>query len=123
MEWYLKVLKKYATFEGRARRAGYWYFFLFNVLISFAVGFVDGFISTILGVETIGLGVIYTIGVLVPSIAVTCRRLHDTGRSGWMQLIAFIPLVGPIILLVFTVQDSSFERNEYGPNPKRPASV
>ncbi|MBE9063718.1 DUF805 domain-containing protein [cf. Phormidesmis sp. LEGE 11477] len=123
MEWYLKVLKKYATFEGRARRAEYWYFSLFNVLISFVVGFADGFISSILGVGTIGLSAIYILGTLVPSIAVTCRRLHDTGRSGWMQLIAIIPLIGPIILLVFTVQDSSFERNEYGPNPKRPASV
>ena len=65
----------------------------------------------------------YTLSILVPSVAVASRRLHDTNRSGWTQLIVFIPLVGSIILLVFLAQDSSFERNRYGPNPKRPAAV
>ena len=118
MKWYLKVLKKYATFEGRARRSEYWYFFLFNFLISFAVALLDGF----LWLEPV-LFQVYALFILIPSIAVTCRRLHDTGRSGWYMLLYLIPIVGPIVLFVLMIKDSSFDRNKYGPNPKRQASV
>lgn len=118
MNWYLDVLKKYADFSGRARRSEYWYFYLFNTLISFAIGMVDGIFGFI-GEFGIGmLGGIYTLLVLIPSIAVGVRRLHDTNRSGWWLLIALIPLVGAIILLVYLVQDSDQGENQYGPNPK-----
>ena len=119
MEWYLKVVKdNYANFSGRARRAEYWYFFLFNVLISIGLAIVD----SVLGTNSV-LGGIYSLAVLIPSIAVGARRLHDTGRSGWWLLIGLIPIIGAIVLLVFLVQDSSFDRNEYGPSPKKVPTV
>ncbi len=114
MEWYLGVLKKYAVFTGRARRKEYWMFFLFNVIISIVLGVVDG----VLGTAGI-LGALYGLAVLIPGIAVAIRRLHDTARSGWWLLIGFVPLVGLIVLIVFMVQDSVDEGNEYGPNPKQ----
>ncbi|MDD5461536.1 MAG: DUF805 domain-containing protein [Methylococcales bacterium] len=119
MDWYLEALKKYAVFEGRARRKEYWFFILFNVLISMALGFVDRFIGNV-NPET-GIGVlsgIYTLGVMIPGIAVSVRRLHDTGRSGWWLLITFLPIIGAIIFFYFMVLDSDTESNEYGPSPK-----
>jgi uncharacterized membrane protein YhaH (DUF805 family) len=114
MNWYLDVLKnKYATFTGRARRKEYWMFFLFNILIAIGLGIIEA----IVGLPGI-LGGLYGLAVLIPGIAVTVRRLHDTGRSGWWILIAFLPLVGFIILLVFMVLDSHPGDNAFGPNPK-----
>ena len=114
MNWYLDVVKnKYATFSGRARRTEYWMFFLFYFLIALAIGFVEAFIH-LGGV----LSILYGLAMLVPSLAVTVRRLHDTSRSGWWILIALIPAIGTIILLVFMVLDSTPETNDYGPNPK-----
>jgi len=115
MEWYTKVLtQKYADFTGRARRAEFWYFALFNFIAAIVLGIIDG----VLGTDSL-LGGIYSLAVLVPNIAVTARRLHDTGRSGWWQLIGIIPIIGWIVMLVFLVQDGDFERNEYGPSPKK----
>ena len=88
MNWYLKVLKQYADFNGRARRTEYWMFALFNFIISFVLGFIDGFIG-FLGPE-IGIGVLgglYSLLVLIPGLAVSVRRLHDVGKCGWMLLI------------------------------------
>jgi uncharacterized membrane protein YhaH (DUF805 family) len=119
MDWYLEVLRKYATFTGRARRKEYWFFALFNLLIMLVLSFIDGMIG-LYSMEA-GLGVlsgIYTLAVLIPSLAVTVRRLHDIGRSGWWLLIAFIPLIGALILLIFTVLDSKPGSNQYGPDPK-----
>lgn len=113
MNWYLDVLKKYAVCNGRARRKEYWMFVLFNAIITFILGFMEGIIG--------GPGIvanIYALAVLFPSLAVSVRRLHDTGRSGWWLLISLVPLVGAIVLLVFMVQDSNPEENQYGPNPK-----
>lgn len=116
MNWYLEVLKKYAVFNGRARRAEYWWFFLFSVIISIVLSVIDSFIT---GPQSIGiLGLIYSLAVLIPSIAVGIRRLHDTGRSGWWLLISFVPLIGAIVLIVFFVLDSQPGENQYGPNPK-----
>lgn len=112
MEWYFAVLKKYADFSGRARRKEYWMFALVNLLVSFGLGFVGAL------AHAPWLSWIYTVAVLVPSIAVGIRRLHDTGRSGWMMLLVLIPVIGAIVLLVFAVQDSSPGDNQYGPNPK-----
>jgi uncharacterized membrane protein YhaH (DUF805 family) len=113
MKWYLEVLKKYAVFDGRARRTEYWMFVLFNVLISFGLGFLEG----ALGIPSVLSG-LYGLAVLVPGIAVSVRRLHDTNRGGLWVLLALIPLVGAIILIVFMAQDSDSGENQYGPNPK-----
>ncbi|CAA0125111.1 Inner membrane protein YhaH [Halioglobus japonicus] len=119
MNWYLEVIRKYAQFSGRARRKEYWFFVLFNLIISIALTFVDSVIGT-LNTET-GYGVlsgIYSLAVLIPSLAVSFRRLHDTGRNAWWLLIGLIPIIGAIVLLVFMVQDSQEGENEYGASPK-----
>jgi len=118
MNWYLAVLKKYAVFEGRARRMEYWMFTLFNIIIIFVLGIVGRVVG--LGGES-GmnvLGSLYSLGILVPAIAVGVRRLHDTGRSGLWMLIIFLPVLGALIFLVLMVLDSQPESNQYGPNPK-----
>ena len=113
VNWYLEVLKKYAVFSGRARRKEYWMFLLFNIII----GLVLGGIAWLAGGPDV-LGSIYGLVVLIPGIAVSVRRLHDTDRSGWWLLIGLIPLIGTIVLLVFMAQDSQPGANQYGPNPK-----
>ncbi len=119
MNWYLGVLKKYADFGGRARRKEYWFFVLFNVIISVVLSMVDMFVGTYNASAGVGiLTGIYTLAVLLPGIGVSVRRLHDTGRSGWWLLIVLVPLVGAIVLLVFMVLDSQPAQNAYGPNPK-----
>jgi len=119
MNWYFQVLKKYAVFKGRARRKEYWYFALFNIIVSLVLGVVDVLTGSFSSEDGMGLlGAIYSLAILIPAIAVSVRRLHDTGRSGWWLLIILIPLIGAIILLFFTVQDSKPEENKYGPSPK-----
>jgi uncharacterized membrane protein YhaH (DUF805 family) len=113
VEWYLKVLQNYVTFEGRARRKEYWMFVLFNFIFAFAIGVVEGLFNL-----PSFLSAIYTLIVLLPSLAVGARRLHDTGRSGWWLLLSLIPLIGFIVLLVFLCEDSNEHDNVYGPNPK-----
>ena len=111
--YYLDVLKfKYAKFFGRARRSELWYFALFNFIVSLGLGMVDAF--TGLGF----LSSVYGLAVLVPSLAVGVRRLHDTGKSGWWILVGLVPLIGWIVLIVFYLQDSQPFDNQYGPNPK-----
>ncbi len=119
MNWYVGVLRKYAVFEGRARRREYWMFCLFSVLVSFAFVTVD--VVTGGFNRELGLGVfnsLYALAVLVPSIAVTIRRLHDTDRSGWWLLISLVPCIGAIVLLVYTVQSGTPGQNRYGADPK-----
>jgi uncharacterized membrane protein YhaH (DUF805 family) len=119
MNWYLNVLQKYAVFSGRARRKEYWFFTLFNVIIIFGLNVID--LSAGLYAETAEIGLLsglYSLAVLLPSIAVGVRRLHDTDRTGWWLLIALIPIIGVIVLLVFMVLDSSTGDNQYGPYPK-----
>jgi len=119
MNWYFEVLKKYAVFSGRARRKEYWYFFLFNIIVSIVLGVIDGITGSFSPEAGMGLlGGIYALAVLIPGIAVSVRRLHDTDRSGWWLLIALIPLIGAIVLLVFMVQDSKPGQNQFGSNPK-----
>ncbi|NJD23812.1 MAG: DUF805 domain-containing protein [Betaproteobacteria bacterium] len=119
MNWYLEAVKKYAVFDGRARRKEYWYFVLFNTIIFVVLTIIDVLTGSYSQEAGMGLlGGIYTLAVLLPSIAVAVRRLHDTARSGWWLLIALIPLIGAIVLLVFMVKDSSPGQNEYGANPK-----
>jgi len=114
MNYYLAVLKKYAVFSGRAGRAEFWYFTLFSIIISLVLSLA----SALVGDNSNILGLLYSLAILIPGIAVSVRRLHDTNRSGWWILISLIPLIGFIVLLVFLVQDSQPGQNQYGPNPK-----
>jgi uncharacterized membrane protein YhaH (DUF805 family) len=113
VSWYLEVLKNYAEFGGRARRAEYWYFTLVSTIVVAVLVALD--LAT--GIYPILTG-LYAFAVFIPSLAVSIRRLHDTGRSGWWIVIALVPLAGAIVLLVFYVQDGASAENLYGPNPK-----
>lgn len=122
MNWYLKVLRQYADFNGRARRKEYWMFFLFNVVISLSLLILTS-IFMVAKIPVLGgifyiLIMLYSLALIVPGIAVTVRRLHDIGKEWVYILVALIPLVGPIWLLVMCVQDSVPGSNQYGPNPK-----
>ncbi|MFD0559867.1 uncharacterized membrane protein YhaH (DUF805 family) [Stackebrandtia endophytica] len=113
MDWYLAVLKNYAGFSGRARRTEYWMYTLFNVLIVIALAIV-GAIGAAADLPFLAfLYPLYLMAVLIPSLAVTVRRLHDTGKSGWMYFLVIIPLIGPILLLVFLASPSD-DVNQYG---------
>ncbi|MBI5624719.1 MAG: DUF805 domain-containing protein [Elusimicrobia bacterium] len=118
MEYYLKVLRMYAVFEGRARRKEYWMFVLVNVLLSICLAVVEA----VLGTGSV-LAWVYSLALLVPSIAVACRRLHDTGRSGWWQLIILVPLLGAVVLIYFLAQDGRTGDNEFGADPKAAPAV
>ncbi len=118
MEWYVGVLKKYADFSGRARRMEYWMYFLFNVVIVFGMLFLDG----ALGLRKAGdsfspLYTLYALATLVPGLAVSIRRMHDTNKSALWILIVFIPLIGGLILLLFLVKPGDVGKNQYGPDP------
>jgi len=113
MEWYVKVWKNYAVFQGRARRKEYWMFFLFNLIISIVLSIVE----SLIGLNSVLTG-LYSLAVLLPSLGVGVRRLHDSGRSGWWLLISLIPVIGTIILIVFLCQDSEANDNQHGANPK-----
>lgn len=113
MNWYLTVIKEhYADFKGRARRKEFWMFMLINWVISMVLAIIGGLIHFTL------LGSIYSLAVLVPTLGVGVRRLHDMGKSGWWWLIALVPIVGAIYLIYLWCQDSQAEANEWGANPK-----
>jgi uncharacterized membrane protein YhaH (DUF805 family) len=119
MNWYLDVIKQYAVFRGRARRKEYWFFLLFNLIASLVFTVID-YMTGSLDPE-LGMGLLsglYSLAILVPSLAVTVRRLHDTDRTGWWLLIGMIPLIGAIVLLVFMLLDSQPGDNQYGAHPK-----
>ena len=119
MKWYIEVMRKYAVFSGRARRQEYWMFVLFNVIIAVVLSIIEGMADSDSEGSRSTLTTLYVLAVLIPSLAVGVRRLHDTGRSGWWMLIGVIPIVGAIVLLIFIIQDSQLMDNQYGPNPKR----
>jgi uncharacterized membrane protein YhaH (DUF805 family) len=133
MSWYLAGLKKYATFSGRARRKEFWLFTLFNQLIFVAL--IALLIAVAVASDKAGqqgfpyllhqamiiVVVIFFLGTLLPSIAVRARRLHDTGKSGWLMLVGIIPFIGDILLLVWLCTEGSYGPNEYGADPKQPA--
>ena len=112
MHCYRMALNKYADFSTRSRRMEYWMFLLMNCVISIVLGIV----AAMIGLRWISY--VYSIFLFVPSLAVSVRRLHDTGRSGWWLLLVLIPVIGWLVLLFFYVQDSQSGDNEYGPNPK-----
>jgi uncharacterized membrane protein YhaH (DUF805 family) len=112
MHWYQMALNKYADFSTRSRRMEYWMFLLMNCVVSIVLTVV----GSLLGLRWISY--VYSIFLFVPVLAVSVRRLHDTGRSGWWLLLTFVPILGWLVLLFFYVQDSQPGDNEYGPNPK-----
>ncbi len=117
MSWYFRVLKKYAVFSGRATRKEYWIFDLINFLVCIGLIVLDALTGT-----TAGFGVLfglYVLAMILPTLAVSVRRLHDIGRSGWWLPIAFVPLIGGLVLLVFVASESQESANKYGPNPKQ----
>ena len=115
--WYPEVLKKYAVFGGRARRQEYWFFVLCNVLIMIALGLIDALIGISGDARRSILASLYSLAVLLPTIAVGVRRLHDTGRSGWWMLLSLVP-VANLVLLVFLALDGERGPNAYGSDPK-----
>lgn len=120
MDWYIRVLNKYAVFSGRARRKEYWMFVLFNFIFALVASLIDLGIG-LLTFAAFGFGllsILYALAVFVPGLAVSVRRLHDIGKSGWYYLIILIPIAGQIWLLVLLCTDSQPGDNKYGPNPK-----
>lgn len=118
MNWYLKVLKNYANFSGRARRKEYWFFILFNAMFAIVAAILDNVLG--LAIKDVGYGpfyILYVLATLIPGLAVLVRRLHDIDKSGWYILLGLIPCVGGIILLVFSVTAGDPGENEYGPDP------
>jgi uncharacterized membrane protein YhaH (DUF805 family) len=129
MNYYLKALKNYTVFSGRATRSEFWYFVLFSAFFSITALILDNTLGTTFRIDTIygpiprfyQYGYIYLaygLFILLPSLAIYIRRLHDVGKSGWFLFISLIPLVGAIWLLVLLCTDSEANDNEYGPNPQ-----
>ena len=119
MKYFLKCLRQYADFKGRARKKEFWFFLLYSFIFSILVRLIDGVIGTY--DPQIGLGLLgglYSLGIMIPYWAVWVRRLHDVGKSVWWIFILFIPLIGAIWLLILFVRDSQEGENQYGPNPK-----
>ncbi len=119
MNYYLLAFKSYAIFSGRSRRAEFWYFVLVNLLVSIGFTIIDfAFGLTIISEDNGLTSFIYTLIAFLPSLAVSVRRLHDTGRSGWWILIAFT-IIGAFFLIYWYALDSEAGDNEFGPNPKQ----
>lgn len=118
MYWYIEVLKKYAVFSGRASRREYWWFMLFTTLVNIILMVVDAQMGSFNDAVGMGmLGGLYTLLVLLPSIGVQVRRLHDIDRSGWWLLMYLVPLVGFIVVLVFACMKGTPGSNRFGLNP------
>jgi uncharacterized membrane protein YhaH (DUF805 family) len=115
MNWWFIVMKKYSDFGGRASRSEYWFFVLFTVLLGLIALWIDNMI-THRGPGLISF--LFNIAILLPTLAVTIRRLHDIGKSYQSLFIGMIPLIGTIWLIVYFASDGELDQNEYGPNPK-----
>ncbi|MFM4966543.1 DUF805 domain-containing protein [Aeromonas veronii] len=114
MNWYISVLKQYAVFSGRARRTEYWMFVLCNVIVMLLLGMVD----KLIGGDNEMISSIYSLAVLLPSLAVAARRLHDTDRSAWWLLLGLIPIIGTLVLIYFMVCNGQQGPNRFGDDPK-----
>ena len=122
MKYFIKALKNYANFNGRANRSEYWYFSLFNLIFVIIASVLDN----VLGTADLGMGygpiyLLYAMAVLIPGLAVFVRRMHDVNKSGWYLFIALIPLIGAIWLLVLLIKEGTIGENQYGPDPNNPA--
>ncbi|MDR3608381.1 MAG: DUF805 domain-containing protein [Oligoflexia bacterium] len=113
MNWYFGTWEKYAVFHGRARRKEYWYFQLFNFIACVVIGAAQA-----LAHFPPVLSILFSLASILPGIAVSVRRLHDTNRSGWWMFFSLIPIIGPITLVVFFATDGQPEENRFGPSPK-----
>ena len=119
MNWYISAWKKFVDFNGRATRSEYWYFVLFNFIVTVLLSMLDLAFGLYDMESSIGVfSGLYSIAAILPGLAVGARRLHDIGRSGWWQLIVLIPAIGAIVLAIMFMLDSK-EDNEYGVKPKR----
>jgi uncharacterized membrane protein YhaH (DUF805 family) len=119
MKWYLDVLtSKYLQFDGRARRTEYWMYTLFNLIALVALAGVAAISSSTL---VMAIYLLYALATLLPSLAVSIRRLHDSGRSGWWLLVGIVPLLGGVALLYFMVIPGEQGANGFGPDPRIPA--
>ncbi|MFN7846308.1 MAG: DUF805 domain-containing protein [Bacteroidota bacterium] len=119
MNWFLKVLKQFADFSGRARRKEYWMFALFNIIFAFVAVILDNFLGINMNGTVYGpIYGLYAIALIIPGIAVFVRRLHDVGKSGWMILVLLIPIIGALWMLVLLCTDSQTGSNKWGQNPK-----
>ncbi|PAF42464.1 DUF805 domain-containing protein [Helicobacter sp. 11S02596-1] len=116
MYWFLRVLKQYAVFSGRARRKEFWIFFLFYAVVAAVLQILAKTITPLSMIFSL-ISLAWTLGTLLPLLGVMIRRLHDTQRSGWWILIGAIPIIGPIVLLVFTAQKGTSGSNAYGDDP------
>ncbi len=118
MESIQTVFQKYAVFEGRARRSEYWWFYLAYAIVNGVLsGIGNAFSGSGFGTAVTVISGIIGLACLVPTIAVTTRRLHDTGKSGWWQLL-YLTCIGSIVILIFCAMDSQPGDNQYGSNPK-----
>ena len=124
MAWFILAWQRATDFSGRSRRKEYWFFTFFNVLAMFLLAVIGGLFDWLFFGENhkapilFFLVFLYAIASMVPSLAITIRRLHDIGKSGWWYFIAFVPIVGGIILFVFTLLDSEPYANQWGLDPK-----
>jgi uncharacterized membrane protein YhaH (DUF805 family) len=123
MKWYLLALHNYAVFKGRARRREFWIFELMNSAIALALFVLAAELGKAGYPYFLSLPVVYIVATTIPSLCSLIRRLHDTGRSGWWFWTGLIPLIGPLLTLKFTVEDSQPGKNRYGPNPKLQPTV
>ena len=115
LDWFKKALRNYTNFSGRARRKEYWYFVLVQMGLIIVAMILD---AIIFNSETGLFYIVVALGLFLPGLAVTIRRLHDTSRSGWWFLLSILPLIGSIILLVFLASDTKLETNQWGPPAK-----
>ncbi|WP_201628879.1 MULTISPECIES: DUF805 domain-containing protein [Psychrobacter] len=115
LDWFKKALRNYTNFSGRARRKEYWYFVLVQMGLIIVAMILD---AIIFNSETGLFYIVVALGLFLPGLAVTIRRLHDTSRSGWWFLLSILPLIGSIVLLVFLASDTKLETNQWGPPAK-----
>ena len=121
MYWFWLALTKYATFSGRSRRKEFWMFFLFFYIFTIAftfTGFMIDLAFEFNGIIYASVYVLFTLLMTIPSLAVTVRRLHDIGKSGWFYFVIFIPLIGAVWFLILMIQNGDVGNNQYGPDPK-----
>ena len=125
LEWMLLPLKRYADFSGRSRRKEYWMFVLGVFIAAIVLSIVEGILgmSGMVGGVYGPLTTIFLLAVIIPSIAVQVRRFHDQDKSGWMVLLAFIPILGGLAVLIFMCLEGTRGTNRFGPDPKDPASA
>lgn len=115
IEYYLDAFRNYANFEGRSRRSEYWYFVLFNIVVTLLLASTAIFLPDYIAFF---LYPVYVLAAIIPNLALVVRRLHDTNRSGWSLLFTLIPLAGAIIIFVFMIEEGTHGPNQYGPDPK-----